>query len=143
MIDWQGVPGLELLQRFYVDVSTHSPDWVLIWLQVLVGVLSIGLVFSLVRPEARAILFGVVLGMGMTVIIYAQFGFSRILGVGHILFWTPTLFYMLSLQGTASVAKTWFGRWLWLAIPVVAISLGFDYFDLGRYLFGDHQPIVL
>lgn len=134
---------MDLVQRFYADLSTHSPEWVLIWLQVLVGILSIGLLFSLIRPEARAILVGVGLGMAMTVIVYAQFGFTRILGVGHILFWTPTLFYMLSLLGTASVAKTWFERWLWLAIAAMAVSLGFDYFDFGRYLFGDRLPNTL
>ena len=134
---------MEILERFYADVTTHSPEWVLIWLHVLVGVLSLSLLFGLYRPEARAILFGTLLGMGMVIVIYAQFGFTRILGIGHILFWTPTLFYMLSLQGTSGVSKTWFGRWLWLAIPVMTISLGFDYFDLGRYLMGEREPIAL
>ena len=137
----EGLGIWDLLGGFYRDLSTYSPDWVLIWLQILVGILSIGLVFSLVRSEARAIMVGIVLGMAMTVIVYAQFGFTRILGVGHILFWTPTLFYMMSLQGTASVVKTWFGRWLWLAIPAVVISLGFDYLDFARYWFGTRQPI--
>ncbi len=134
---------MEIFERFYTDVTTHSPEWVLIWLQVLVGVMSLSLLFGLFRPEARAILLGTLMGMAMVIVIYAQFGYTRILGVGHILFWTPTLFYMLSLQGTSGVTKTWFGRWLWLAIPVMAVSLGFDYFDLGRYLMGERAPITL
>ncbi|MEL6860569.1 MAG: hypothetical protein AAGL11_01930 [Pseudomonadota bacterium] len=134
---------MEILERFYTDLTTHSPEWVLIWLQVLVGVMSLSLIFGLFRPEARAILFGTLLGMIMVILVYMQFGYTRILGVGHILFWTPTLFYMLSLQGTSGVTKTWFGRWLWLAIPVMAVSLGFDYFDFGRYLMGERDPITL
>lgn len=134
---------MEIFERFYLDLSTHSPDWVLIWLQVLIGVLSLSVLFGLFRPEARAILVGIIMGMAMTLVVYGQFGFTRILGIGHILFWTPTLFYMLSLQGTASVAKTWFGRWLWLACAVMAVSLAFDYFDVARYFFGDRMPIQL
>lgn len=132
---------MEIFERFYSDLLTRSPDWVLIWLQVLVGTLSVSILFSLFRHEARAILFGVVMGMLMTIVIYSQFGFTRILGVGHILIWTPTLFYMVSLQGTASVARTWFGRWLWLAILVMAVSLAFDYYDLARYMVGDRIVI--
>ena len=134
---------MELFERFYLDAMTRSPEWVLIWLQVLVGVLSISILFALFRHEARAILFGTLMGMGMVIVIYSQFGFTRILGVGHILFWTPTLFYMVSLQGTAAVAKTWFGRWLWLAIVVMGASLILDYSDLMRYLLGEREVIVL
>lgn len=134
---------MEIFERFYADLMARSPEWVLIWLQILMGVLAISILFSLFRHEARAILFGTLMGMAMVVIIYAQFGFTRILGVGHILFWTPTLFYMLSLQGTASVTKTWFGRWLWPAIVVMGLSLAFDYADLIRYMMGARDVIAL
>ena len=134
---------MELVEQFRADLMANSPDWVLIWLQVLIGVLALSVLFVPFRPEARAILVGTLMGIGMTIVIYAQFGFTRILGVGHILFWTPTLFYMLSLQGTASVEKTWFSRWLWLAIAVMAVSLALDYSDLVRYLLGERGPIEL
>ncbi len=127
---------MEIFQQFYADMLLRSPEWVIIWVQVMVGVLAVSVLFALFRHEARAIVFGTLMGMAMTIVIYSQFGFTRILGVGHILFWTPTLFYMLSLQGTAGVAKTWFGRWLWPAAAVMGLSLAFDYFDLFRYLFG-------
>ena len=92
---------------------------------------------------SECILFGTLMGMVMVIAIYGQFGFTRILGVGHILFWTPTLFYMVSLQGTSAVRKTWFGRWLWLAILVMGASLVLDYSDLIRYMFGDREVIAL
>ncbi len=133
---------MEIFERFSTDLMTRSPEWVLIWLQVLVGTLSVAILFGLFRHEARAIVFGTLMGMAMTLVIYSQFGFSRILGVGHILCWTPTFFYMVSLQGTASVEKTWFGRWLWLAILVMGASLAFDYYDLARYMMGDRNVIA-
>lgn len=134
---------MELFEQFYQDVMTRSPEWVLIWLQVLVGTLSISILFGLFRHEARAIVFGTLMGMAMVIVIYGQFGFTRILGVGHILFWTPTLFYMVSLQGTAAVSRTWFGRWLWLAIIVMGASLVLDYSDLIRYMLGERDVIAV
>jgi hypothetical protein len=134
---------VDIFTQFHADLTANSPDWVRYWLAGLIGVLSGSVLFALVRAEGRAILMGVLMGMAMTILIYAQFGFTRILGVGHVLFWTPTLFYMLSLQGTAGVEKTWFGRWLWLAIAVMAGSLMLDYADLARYFLGDRGPIRL
>ena len=133
---------MNLIERFFTDLTTISPEWMLIGWQVFFGVMAVALIFALWRPEARAILVGTVMGVAMVLVIYAQFGYSRIIGVGHILFWTPTLFYMVSLLGTGPVVKTWFGRWLWLAILVMAVALSLDYFDLGRYLFGDRQILT-
>ncbi len=134
---------MEIFERYYGDLLTRSAEWELIGLQVFLGVLSIAILFGLFRHEARAIVFGTLLGIGMTIVIYGQFGFTRILGVGSILFWTPTLFYMASLQGTSAVAKTWFGRWLWLAILVMGAALALDYYDLARYLMGERGVIAL
>lgn len=132
---------MELVERFYQDVLTRSPEWKLIWLQILGGTLSLSILFGLVRHEARAIVFGILMGLAMTLVVYSQFGFTRILGVGQILFWTPTLFYMASLQGTATVSRTWFGRWLWLAIAALAVALVLSYSDLIQYMLGDRLVI--
>jgi len=134
---------LGIFERFYADLMVRSPDWMVIWFQVLLGVLALALLFSLFRIEARAIQLGVLMGFLMMIVIYGQFGFTRILSVGHVLFWTPTLFYMLSLQGTAGVAKTWFGRWLWPACAVMFVSLAFNYYQLANYLFGARGPIEM
>ncbi len=133
---------MEIFERFYQDVLTRSPEWKLIWLQVLGGTLSISILFGLFRHEARAIVFGVLMGLAMTLLVYSQFGFTRIIGVGQILFWTPTVFYMASLQGTATVSKTWFGRWLWLAIAAMAVTLVLSYSDLVQYMMGDRLVIA-
>lgn len=133
---------MELVERFYLDVLTRNPEWKLIWLQVFGGTLSLSILFGLFRHEARAIVFGTLMGLAMTLVVYSQFGFARIIGVGQVLFWTPTLFYMASLQGTAAVAKTWFGRWLWLAIAAMTVTLALSYGDLARYMLGDRLEIA-
>ncbi|MBO6689637.1 MAG: hypothetical protein JJ919_14280 [Henriciella sp.] len=133
---------MELFERFFEDVLTRSPEWKLILLQVLGGTLSIAVLFGLVRHEARAIVFGTMMGLAMTFVVYSQFGFTRIIGVGQILFWTPTLFYMASLQGTVTVSRTWFGRWLWIAIAVMGVTLALSYGDLFRYMMGDRLEIA-
>lgn len=36
--------------------------------------------------------------------IYGKFGYERILGLGHIIAWTPALYYLAKTQ------KTWWGK---------------------------------
>ncbi|MCH9751931.1 MAG: hypothetical protein K0U61_06905, partial [Alphaproteobacteria bacterium] len=61
---------MELFERFFEDVLTRSPEWKLILLQVLGGTLSIAVLFGLVRHEARAIVFGTMMGLAMTFVVY-------------------------------------------------------------------------
>ncbi|MEL7040735.1 MAG: hypothetical protein AAGL90_04380 [Pseudomonadota bacterium] len=132
---------MEILQQFNADMSANSPDWVLIWVRIMVLVLSLSAVFSVFHAEARWILLGTLLGMAGTLAAYSLFGFTRLMGLGHILFWSPTLLYMLTIRGRGMHQKTVFARWLLAAIIVMGVSLMFDYLDLLRWLLGERDPI--
>jgi hypothetical protein len=132
---------MELFSQFNAEMTANSPLWVGIWVNFMVAVLALAIPFSFAQKEARWILLGAVLGMAGTIIAYSQFGFTRILGVGHILFWSPTLVYMLGLRGRGVGRQTLFGKWLFAAILVMGISLAFDYVDLLRWLLGERDPI--
>src|SRR6056297_3438441 len=121
-------------------MAANSPTWVGIWVNVMILVLAISIPFSFVRAQARWILLGTILGMAGTIVAYQQFGFTRILGLGHIIFWTPTLLYMLTLRGREDVIDTLFSKWLLLAIIVMSASLAFDYVDFLRWLLGEREP---
>ena len=134
---------MELFSQFNAEMTANSPLWVEIWVNVMVAVLALAIPFSFARSEARWILLGTVLGMAGTIVAYSQFGFTRILGIGHILFWTPTLVYMLGLRGRRVGQHTLFGKWVFAAIFVMGASLAFDYVDLLRWLLGERDPIRL
>ena len=132
---------MEIFSQFYAEMTANSPAWVLIWVNAMVFVLAIAIPFSFSYKEARWILLGSVLGMLGTIGAYALFGFTRLLGLGHILFWTPTLIYIITVRGWKTYHKTLFSRWMILAAIIIGISLAFDFIDLLRWILGERGPI--
>jgi len=126
----------EVLAAFAADVAAQPP-WLQIWLNILVGVLALSLPFSLVRVEARWTLLGFILGAAAVLGLYAQFGYSRLLGAGHVVFWTPLLVYLLMRRPHWRERDSWAGKWILAAVGVLTISLAFDYIDVVRWLAGD------
>ncbi|MEM9181265.1 MAG: hypothetical protein AAGA89_16245, partial [Pseudomonadota bacterium] len=114
---------MDLFSQFFAEMTANSPRWVLIWVNVMVIVLALAIPFSFSYREARWILLGTVLGMLGTVAAYGMFGFTRLLGLGHILFWTPTLIYIITVRGWKTYHKTLFSRWMILAAIIIGISL--------------------
>ena len=132
---------MEIFSQFYTEMTTHSPAWVLVWVNFMVAMLALAIPFSFTYKEARWILLGVVLGMFGTIGAYALFGFTRLLGLGHILFWGPTLIYIITVRGWKTYHKTLFSRWLILAALILGTSLAFDVVDLLRWILGERAPI--
>lgn len=134
---------MEIFSNFSADMTANSPAWVLIWVNVMAAVLLISAGFAFVHREARWMLLGILLGMAGTISAYGIFGFTRLMGIGHLLFWTPTLIYMITVHGRRLYEGTLFSRWIILAAYVIGISLAFDTIDLLRWLLGERGPIRL
>ena len=132
---------MEIFSQFYTEMTTNSPTWVLVWVNFMVGVLALAIPFSFSYREARWILLGVVCGMLGTIGAYSLFGYTRLLGLGHILFWSPTLIYIVTVRGWKTYHKTLFSRWLILAAIILGVSLAFDVVDLLRWVLGERAPI--
>ncbi|MEM7327294.1 MAG: hypothetical protein AAF437_01065 [Pseudomonadota bacterium] len=132
---------MEIFSQFLAEMNANSPTWVIIWVNAMVLILALAIPFSFSYREARWILLGVVLGMIGTIVAYSMFGFTRLLGLGHILFWTPTLIYIITVRGWKTYHKTLFSRWLILAAVIIGISLAFDVIDLLRWGLGERAPI--
>jgi hypothetical protein len=125
----------DVFAAFNADIAAQS-RWIQIWLNVLVGVLALSVPFSFVRVEARWTLLGLVLGVAGVVFLYSQFGYSRILGLGHVIAWTPLVIYLLARRRQWRVAQTWSGKWIVAAVAVLLVSLAFDYVDVIRWVLG-------
>lgn len=134
---------MEIFSQFLIDMNTNSPTWVLVWVNAMVLVLALAIPFAFSYREARWILLGTVLGMIGTIIAYAAFGYTRLLGLGHILFWTPTLIYIITVRGRKTYHESLFSRWLIVAALIMGISLAFDVIDLLRWVLGERAPIAL
>jgi hypothetical protein len=115
----------------------HLQAWVLL-------LISINLVtpfFFLEHVEAQAVLAAGALGMVLMTALTGRFGFSRIIGVGHIA-WLPLLGFLWIRLADVPATDT-FGLWLRAVIVLDAISLGLDALDVVRFLRGDRAETVL
>ena len=72
--------------------------------------------------------------------LYDVVGYVKLLGLPHIVFWTPLIIYLvLQLRGPEMPKAP---RIIMLAIVgAILISLAFDYTDVARYLAGDRTPL--
>ena len=110
------------------------------WVLLLISVNLVTPFFFLEHVEAQAVLAAGALGMVLMTALTARFGFSRIIGVGHIA-WVPLLGF-LWIRLSDVPATDAFGLWLRAVILLDAISLGFDAVDVARFLRGDRAETV-
>ena len=125
---------MNALSRF-VSGLLASPLWVKLWLLALGAVNMLVPLFYLARPEAQLVLATFVAGFALLVVLTARFGFTRILGLGHIL-WIPLVLWLVGRVDAYPVTET-YGLWLRSVIVLNSISLVIDITDVVRYLRGE------
>jgi len=70
--------------------------------------------------------------------IFVKRGFVRLLGIGHLIAWTPQVVWYTQMVGDTA---GWFYYWLMSAIVFNGLCLVIDMVDVVRYSMGDKQPI--
>ncbi len=111
-----------------------------LWLMLLVTVNLAVPLFFLDRREAQFILGALLASMALMTILTAKFGFTRILGLGHIL-WLPLVFF-LWLRLSHIPADDFFGFWIRGVLTLNTVSLMLDTVDVARYICGDKQQMI-
>ncbi len=135
---------IEAFQAFDADVQ-KLPQWVQIWMDIIAIVLVITtvtlLVGKLTRPLGLYVLGTAVATLIIMISMHAQMGMVRLLGVVHIVFWTPMIIYIWRRLRNDPPGKIHSAAMAILMI-VCFVALVFDYYDVARYLFGQRAPIV-
>ncbi len=111
-----------------------------LWLAVLVAANLVVPFFYLQRLEAQVVLGTILASMALMTLLTARFGFTRILGLGHIL-WVPMLVFLLARLGDIPVGDA-YGIWIRALIVLNSVSLVIDAADVIRYLAGDRGETV-
>ena len=111
-----------------------------IWLLVLVAANAVAPLFFLQRLEAQAVSAAMMIGAMLMSLLTARFGFSRILGLGHIL-WIPLVGWLAFRLGQIP-ADDAFGFWIRGVIVVNALSLVIDGVDVIRFAAGERKELV-
>ncbi len=110
------------------------------WLLGLVAVNMIVPLFFLGRVEARVVLSVFVASAMLMTLLTAFVGFTRLLGLGHVL-WLPLLYYLWTRLGPVP-ATDFFGYWVRGVMLVNGVSLLLDVLDVLRYVGGDRAEMA-
>jgi len=117
-----------------------QPLWVVIWIGTMVGVhiVAFPLGFKDLRPRIMVIVM--ILNAVFMSALFSRYGYTRILGLSHVIFWTPLLAYLWKTRN-AHPERVWTGRFIRVSMIIISISLIIDYVDVIRYVFGDRAVI--
>jgi hypothetical protein len=121
------------------EAITQQPLWVQYWLYVLVFCILVLplplLIWKQTRITAVVIIAAALLaGFGVSW-IYDRLGYVKLLGLPHIILWTPLVWYLWR-QIKRGDMPVWPRRIIMVVMAVLVISLAFDYVDVARYLLG-------
>lgn len=116
------------------------PVWVQVWLLIMMVTVILAIPFAIKDWRARWVLLSMIANMVVMQILFTKFGFTRILGLAHVLFWTPLAIYLWRNR-SKKPERIWTGRYVKLALTVILISLAFDYADVIRYVLGERAVV--
>ena len=111
-----------------------------LWLMVLVAANMVGPLFFLHHLEAQVVLGTILASMTLMTWLTGRFGFTRIIGLGHIL-WVPMLAFLFARLGDIPAGDA-FGIWIRALIVLNSVSLVIDAVDVIRYIAGDRAETV-
>jgi hypothetical protein len=111
-----------------------------LWLMILAGANLLGPLFFLSRLEAQVVIGTFMLSGCLMTVLTARFGFTRLLGLGHVL-WIPMLGWLaFRLEHIPAVDS--YGNWLRALVILNGLSLMMDVADVIRYLAGNRKELV-
>ena len=127
---------MEAMQAFDADLRA-GPAWVFYWVNFMVVVFLLAIPCAWRRVEARWAIAAMAATAPAMIWLHSQVGMTRILGIVHVVFWTPLAIYLWSRREHWRARETLAGKWIVLLFATILVSLAFDYVDVVRYLLGD------
>jgi hypothetical protein len=124
----------------FTEGLLRLPIRIQLWLLLLGGINLVVPLFFLDRLEARLTLGAFLVAMTLMALLTQRWGFTRILGLGHVV-WFALLPFLWTRLDT-DLPNDLFGIWIRAVLILNAISLAFDVADVVRYARGDRAKLV-
>ena len=130
-------------------ISATQPSWLLAYLTVLVAA-NLGAVFFMAkrtangwrpRYEAIAIVVSFLLAGEFMEYLYQQYGYVRLLGLAHIVFWTPVYAWIFTHRKDYETTP-YFAKFVVFYLVMAGISLTIDMIDVARYALGETGSMI-
>ncbi|MBL1420813.1 MAG: hypothetical protein COC24_009920 [Alphaproteobacteria bacterium] len=128
------------------EMIALQPSWVFYWVNwLLIGAFILPLslfIWKSTRLMAVVILLTSIAGAASVEWLYSTLGYVKLLGLPHIILWTPLVVYLLwnLNRKTFGNIERWIIR---IVMATIIISLVFDYTDVIRYLLGETAPFIV
>ena len=135
---------MDAFQAFDADVQL-LPQWVQIWMDIIGISLFASIVALLIGATTRKlglyVLATIVATVAIMVFMHAQMGMVRLLGIVHVVLWTPMVYILWRRLKSDPPGKIYSAA-IVLLIVIASLALVFDYYDVARWILGERAPIV-
>ncbi|MEP0944375.1 MAG: hypothetical protein ABJH63_07265 [Rhizobiaceae bacterium] len=135
---------MEAFQAFDADVQ-KLPQWVQIWVDIIGFSLMVSTVALLIGSTTRKlglyVLFTIVATVAIMTVLHAQMGMVRLLGIVHVVLWTPMVIVLWRRLKSNPPTKIYAAAIILLMV-ISVLALIFDYYDVVRWMLGERAPIV-
>ena len=127
------------------EAMALQPQWVVIWVYVLVAGAFVAPVVLLIWKASRkagiiTLIASLLAGFGIQMMIDAM-GYVKLLGLPHLILWVPIVVFLMAQQARGDMTN-WPRRIIWFIIAIICISLVFDFIDVARWILGERAPLV-
>jgi len=116
------------------------PNPVRLWLLLLMAVNLVVPVIYLQRSEAQVVVLTFIASFVLMVLITEVSGFTRLLGLGHVL-WIPLVFFLISRLDLVPAGGP-YRVWIVSVVVLNSISLVLDFVDVLRFSRGERSEVV-
>jgi hypothetical protein len=116
------------------------PNPVRLWLLLLMAVNLVVPVIYLQRSEAQVVLLTFIASFMLMILITGVNGFTRLLGLGHVL-WIPLVFFLISRLDLVPAGGP-YRVWIVSVIVLNSTSLVLDFVDVLRFSRGERSEVV-
>ncbi|MFP6584068.1 MAG: hypothetical protein VCD00_16130 [Candidatus Hydrogenedentota bacterium] len=107
-----------------------------LWMYWMMAINTASIVFVKNHVAARAVFVVWILNAGCMMLAAEVVGFTRILGLVHVVFWTPLAIYLYKELNDSEASRA-FLIWMRVLLLTIVASLILDYLDVIRYILGD------
>lgn len=130
---------------FNEAMFTLATGWMTVWLYWMafaIVITPLVLAFSKATRLDALIVFltNVAMLVGMAW-LYEQVGYVRLMGIVHVILWTPLLIYLFRRARSGEMPLPC-RLTMWMFVATLAVSLLFDYTDTVRYLLGERASMI-
>ena len=130
--------GHQPLELWDAEGQANAPAWIGIWLNILLAVFALGLLFVWRHIEARWVVGGFLATIPTTILLTQVLGVAPLSGLFalmHVVFWSPALYVLLTRRPFLG-ERSLYGLWSGAITAVIIFSFIFDIPDSAIYL--DH-----